>query len=221
MLVELSQGKGKLPFPYSLRQTLFGTFVVCQSIQSSGNVGQTYYLTCNASSYKTYDGTFHPNILEAFTSTTNYHSFPARDAMSLNIMPEQITFFVNRLQDGKLEVDPTFSGNLRVMLYGYRKIKGNVWNNFSQSFHDSLEMSKRPIKHMQLRKKLIQEKPFLKRVSKTKSNHQLRVLINEANDQQIRVLQNLVISHFSSSPQIPISRPNFQRLKNSRKMGFF
>ena len=127
MLVEFSQGKGKLAFPLSVRQTLFGTFVVCQSIQSFEKVaGQTYYLTCNASSYKTYDGSFHPNILEAFTSSTSYYSFPARDAMSLNTMPEQITFFANRLHDGNLVVDPTYSGYLRVMIYGYRKIKGNV-----------------------------------------------------------------------------------------------
>ena len=80
-------------------------------------------------------------------------------------------------------------------------------------------MSSKPLKNIQLRKKLSQEKPFLLQIRKAKTNQQLRFLITNATNQQIRLLQSLVISYFST-PEIPISPLNFKRLKLSRKLAF-
>ena len=80
-------------------------------------------------------------------------------------------------------------------------------------------MSSRPLKHIKLRQKLLEEKPFLKKIGKSPNSAQLRKLLHDATPQQIRVLENLIIAHFSS-PQIPISKANFKKLHGSRKLSY-
>ena len=80
-------------------------------------------------------------------------------------------------------------------------------------------MSSKPLKNFQLRRKLVQEKPFLLQIRKAKSNQQLRFLITNATNQQIRLMQSLIMGYFSS-PEIPISPASYRQLKQTRKLAF-
>ena len=125
MKVDIENGQGTIKFPSSLRYNLYETFVSCHSVRSFDNFDNVYYLTCNASYYKQFDDTFCPNVLQSFNSSSTIFHFPTSLELSLNFIPESITFYAQRMVDGKLVTDNSFNGQLIIQLRGKRSIKGN------------------------------------------------------------------------------------------------
>ena len=71
---------------------------------------------------------------------------------------------------------------------------------------------------MALREAMIAEKQFLRRISKSKDNRQVRQLLLQASPKQIRILQCLVITHMDDPIAIPIDKKNYRKLQAAGKI---
>ena len=81
-------------------------------------------------------------------------------------------------------------------------------------------MSKRPLKHMNLRQKIVSEKDFLRKVNRSRTARATKRVIAEASPEQVRLLQNVVIAHFDPKQSVPIDKHSFKRLRLSKKLKF-
>ena len=80
-------------------------------------------------------------------------------------------------------------------------------------------MSSRPLKFLQLRQKCIDEIHFLNSISKARTNKQLKKLLQKASDQQTRILQNILISHFDKQGVL-IEERSISKVKKAKKLRF-
>lgn len=81
-------------------------------------------------------------------------------------------------------------------------------------------MSKRPLKFMNLTAAIQQHKDFIRKVNRTKSTRHMRKVVEAATNDEIRLLQNIIISHFCDIQEVPINSHGYKKLKDSKKLPF-
>ena len=120
LLVPIVDGVGTFYYPQSLKYTLYETFCICQAIECANNFGKNFYLTCNVSYFQEKDQIYKQNILQTFTAENKIFHFPNKIILNLNQSPEEVQILVKKMQNQKLILDTSFSGNVVLELYGFR-----------------------------------------------------------------------------------------------------
>ena len=73
---------------------------------------------------------------------------------------------------------------------------------------------------MALQAAIVQHKDFIRKVNRCKSVRHMRKVVEAASNDEIRLLQNVIISHFCNDQEVPINSHSYKKLKDSRKLPF-
>ena len=122
LCVHVKNGVASTVFPEVLRQNLLNTCCIINSVQSFTNFNQSYYIFGNFSFFREKDQFLKENLLQSFQSQSAIFHFPLALENMLTVLPHNLTLYVKEYTENGFEVAKTFSGNICLVLSGYRTI---------------------------------------------------------------------------------------------------